>query len=362
MTVIVSAPTGLEAAGALAERMLGAALGTLDLACVHIGHRLGLYDALSRDEPRTAAQIAARADTDERYTREWLEQQAATGIVACEDPDATPLRFTLPDGHDIALTDPESLASVHGVVRATIGALSALERLIDAFPTGEGVPYADFGTDMREGIAEANLPRFTHCLADWLRAVPDVHERLNQPDAHIADIACGVGHSSRAIARAYPRAHVDGFDSDSASIDRARAHHGNDRTRFFVQDASDPALHGAYDLVTIFQALHDMNHPVEALKTARSLLAPGGALIVADEKVPHAFSAPSEDPLERLAYGFSVLHCLPVGRTAPGAAATGTVMRLHTVEAYARAAGFDGVEILPVEDEFWWFYRLTPPA
>jgi SAM-dependent methyltransferase len=362
MTVILSPPTGLEAAGALAERMFGAALGTLDIACVHVGHRLGLYDALSPDEPRTAAEVAQRADTDERYTREWLEQQAATGIVACEDPNSTPLRFTLPDGHEIALKDPESPASVHGLVRATIGALSALEQLIDAFPTGAGVPYADFGVDMREGIAEANLPRFTHELAGWLHSIPDIHQRLCQPDAHVADMACGLGHSSRAIARAYPRAHVDGFDSDVASIERARAHEGNDRTRFFVQDASDPALHGAYDLVTIFQALHDMNHPVEALRTARSLLAPGGALLVADEKVPHAFSAPTEDPMERLAYGFSVLHCLPVGRTAPDAAATGTVMRLHTVEAYAQAAGFEAVEVLPVEDDFWWFYRLRPRA
>ncbi len=113
--------------------------------------------------------------------------------------------------------------------------------------------------------------------------------------------------------RAYPLAHVDGFDDDPSSIARARAYRA-DRVRFFVQDAADPALDGSYDLVTIFQAVHDMSHPVQALRTARGLLAPGGTVIVADERVPEAFSAPSEDPHERLAYGFSMLHCLPVGR------------------------------------------------
>lgn len=359
MTVIVSPPTGAEAAGALAERILGSAIATLDIACIHLGHRLGLYQALSTDEPRTAAEVAERANLDERYTREWLEQQAATGILACEDPRANPLRFTIPDGHDIALLDSESLASVAGFVRVTIGALSALPQLIDAFPTGAGVPFADYGTDLREGVAETNLPMYTHLLPDWLRAVPDVHARLQEPDAHVADIACGVGHSTRAIARAYPLAHVDGFDDDHASIERARSYDG-DRTRFYVQDAADPSLNGSYDLVTIFQAVHDMSHPVEALETARKLLAPQGALIVADEKVPHAFSAPTEDPMERIAYGFSVLHCLPVGRVAHDAAATGTVMRPHTLEAYAIEAGFESLEILPIENDFWRFYRLNP--
>jgi SAM-dependent methyltransferase len=359
MTVIASPPTGVEAAGALAERVLGSALATLDIACIHLGHRLGLYKALSTTEPRSAAEVAARAGLDERYTREWLEQQAASGILACEDPEAKPLRFSIPEGHDIALLDPESLASVAGFVRLTIGALSALPQLIEAFPAGAGIPYADYGADLREGVAETNLPLYTHQLPDWLKAVPDVHARLQQPNARVADIACGIGHSTRAIARAYPLAHVDGFDDDPSSIERARSY-DQERTRFYVQDASDASLEGSYDLVTIFQALHDMTYPVEALETARSLLAPGGALIVADQKVAHAFSAPSEDPVEKLGYGFSVLHCLPVGRVAHDAAATGTVMRPHTVEAYAVEAGFDRVEILPIENDFFRFYRLIP--
>ena len=109
--------------------------------------------------------------------------------------------------------------------------------------------------------------------------------------------------------------------------------------RFFVQDASDPGLEGTYDLVTIFEALHDMARPVEALRTARGLLAEGGSVIVGDEKVAESFTVPG-DELERLNYGFSVLHCLAVGREDEHSAATGTVIRPHTVDEYARDAGF----------------------
>jgi 2-polyprenyl-3-methyl-5-hydroxy-6-metoxy-1,4-benzoquinol methylase len=130
--------------------------------------------------------------------------------------------------------------------------------------------------------------------------------------------------------------------------------------RFFCQDASDDALTGTYDLVTIFEALHDMARPVEALRAARALLAKGGSVLVADERAGEHFTAPAEDPLDRLFYGFSVLHCLPVGRVDQPSAATGTVMRPHTLREYADAAGFSRAEVLPIEHDVWRFYRLIP--
>jgi 2-polyprenyl-3-methyl-5-hydroxy-6-metoxy-1,4-benzoquinol methylase len=164
------------------------------------------------------------------------------------------------------------------------------------------------------------------------------------------------------LAAAYPLARVDGFDSDEASVAAARALAAErgvgDRVRAFVQDASDEGLDGEYDLVTIFEALHDMAHPVEALRSARRMLAPGGSVIVADERVADRFGAPA-DEIERLNYGFSVLHCLAVGREDDHSACTGTVMRAGTVERYARDAGFAGFEVLPIEHDFWRFYRLS---
>jgi 2-polyprenyl-3-methyl-5-hydroxy-6-metoxy-1,4-benzoquinol methylase len=251
------------------------------------------------------------------------------------------------------------------MARLAIGSLAILPRLLDAFVTGAGIPYADYGPDVREGIADANRPLFTQLLGtEWLPAVPEVHGRLTSAPARVADLACGCGWSSLSIARAYPSVQVDGLDEDAASVAQARRNAqdaGLDgRVRFFCQDAADDTLTGAYDLVTIFEALHDMARPVEALRAARGLLVEGGSVIVADERAGEHFTAPAEDPLDRLFYGFSVLHCLPVGRIDRPSAATGTVMRPHTLREYADAAGFRHAEVLPIEHDVWRFYRLIP--
>jgi 2-polyprenyl-3-methyl-5-hydroxy-6-metoxy-1,4-benzoquinol methylase len=126
---------------------------------------------------------------------------------------------------------------------------------------------------------------------------------------------------------------------------------------FELRDAGAPGKAASYDLVTAFETIHDMSDPVAALAAMRALVAPGGAVLIADERVAEAFTAPG-DELERFMYGWSVLHCLPVGRVDPPALGTGTVMRPDTLRQYARQAGFSGVDILPVEHDFWRFYRL----
>jgi len=156
---------------------------------------------------------------------------------------------------------------------------------------------------------------------------------------------------------------VDAIDVDAESIETARANVAAagvaDRVRPVVLDASDPELGGRYELVTIFEALHDMNHPVGALQAARNSLAEGGSVVIADERVAERFIAPG-DELERFNYGWSVLHCLAVGLLDENSAGTGTVMRPDTVRAYAAEAGFGRVEVLPIEHDFWRFYRLVP--
>jgi SAM-dependent methyltransferase len=340
----------------------------MELATIHVGERLGLYRALAEAGPLTASGLAARTHTDARYVREWLEQQAAAGLLACPEgeADAAPgeRRFSLPAGHDEALLDPHSLAGIAGLVRLEMGILSTVPRLIEAFRTGEGIPYPDFGEDTREGIAGVNRPLFVYGLGDWIEELPDVHARLSRPPAaRVADVACGMGWSTLALARAYPLAHVHGFDVDAASIARARENAAEagleDRVTFHVHDAADPSLAGSWELVTIFEALHDMAHPVEALRAARHMLAEGGCVLVGDELTAEAFTAPA-DPLERFMYGFSVLHCLPVGREDEHSAGTGTVIRPHTVRAYATEAGYREVTVLPIEHDFWRFYRLDP--
>jgi 2-polyprenyl-3-methyl-5-hydroxy-6-metoxy-1,4-benzoquinol methylase len=236
-------------------------------------------------------------------------------------------------------------------------------RLVSAFRTGEGVGWEDYGNDMREAQAAINRPAFmTSLVTEWFAAVPDLDARLrSDPPARIADVACGFGWSSIAMAKGYPKVEVTGLDLDEPSIDAARRNPEavalGDRVRFEVRDAADLALAGRFDLVTILEALHDMSHPVDALRAARALLADGGSVIVVDERVAEAFTAPGDD-VERIMYGWSVLSCLPGGRTAEGSAATGTVMRPATLRAYGEAAGFTSIEILPIEHDFFRFYRL----
>ena len=346
---------------ALVERLFGASLGALDVLAVYLGVRLGLYRALDDLGRATPEQLAATAGLNERYVREWLEQQARSGILEV-DGDR---RFSLPEGHAEPLLDETSLNSVAPFGKFVVACVRPIDALLDAFRTGEGIPYADYGADMHEGQAEFTRPMFEHLLGtEWLPAVPDVHERLQaDPPARVADVACGEGYSSLAIARAYPKVHVDGIDLDEASIDAAEEHLAGsgleDRVSFHHKDAADADLQEQYDLVYMHESLHDMSYPVDVLRACRGLLAEGGAIVVGDERVADSFSEPGDD-VERLYYGFSVFHCLPVGMVGEGAAGTGTVMRAGTVKRYAEKAGLSGFEVLPIENDFYRFYKLTP--
>jgi SAM-dependent methyltransferase len=363
----VSAVTAEGRRDALVERIFGAAVATFDLFGVYLGDRLGLYRALADRGPLTASGLAEAARVDERYAREWLEQQAASGILDVENLEAAAgeRRFHLPPGHEEPLLDETSLNYVAPFGSFAIAATRPIDELLDAFRTGAGVPYEAYGADLYEGQERFSRPLFDNLLgSEWLPAVPDVHERLlSEPPARVADVACGCGRSTIALARAYPRAVVDGIDLDEASIGKARENlvgsGVEDRVTFHHRDASDPELAGRYDLALIFEALHDMSRPIDVLRAVRGLLAEGGSLIVGDELVADRFTAPAGD-VERFYYGISVMHCLPVGMVGDDPAGTGTVMRSETLERYGREAGFGEVEILPIENDFWRFYRLRP--
>jgi SAM-dependent methyltransferase len=351
---------------ALAERIFDATLSTLEIAAIHIGDRLGFYRSLDAQGPATSSELAAATETAERYVREWLEQQAVAGFVSVADPAAPPedRRYGLPTAHRPIFVEDNDLNYLAPLARLAVGVLGPLEDLLAAYRGGEAVPYEAYGADVREGVAELNRPQFLNLLADWVESIPEIDDRLrSQPPAQVADLACGSAWSSIALARAYPGVTVDAIDVDPGSIEDARANIAAaglaDRVRATAQDASDPELPGTYELVTIFEALHDMNHPVQALQTARRSLAPGGSVMIADERVAERFTAPG-DEIERFNYGWSVLHCLTVGMLDEDSAGTGAAIRADTVRAYAAAAGFTSVDELPIEHDFWRFYRLVP--
>lgn len=371
MTGVVEAPsaeTDEETTGALVGRLFEAALGAVDIVSVYLGDRLGLYRALAEAGAQTSAELASHAGIHERYAREWLEQQAVTGILEVDDPTTADgeRRYSLSPAHAEALINLDSMFSISPLARSVVAATQALPQVMEAFRTGGGIEWSDFGPDMIESQGDFNRPWILNLLGtDYLPSIPDVHDRLQaDPPARVADVACGVGWASVAIARAYPKVRIDGFDPDERSIEIARGLAKEagvgDRVQFEVRDGASIGTEGPYDLVIAIESIHDLSRPVEVLASIRQSLGTNGTLIVADEKVGEAFTAPG-DMVERFMYGVSFLVCLPAGLAEQPSAATGTVMRPETLRRYAAAAGFKQVEILDqVQHDFLRFYRLTP--
>lgn len=347
------------------ERLFRDMLGAVTTANVAIGERLGLYRVLQASGPLTSSGLASQAGISERYAREWLEQQAADGVLEVANPAANPAerQFTLPAGHASILADREDLDFMAPFARLIMSGAAQLPGIVEAFRTGGGVPWDQYGDDMREAQGDANRPLFLHQLAqDYLSAIPDAAAILGRDgEVGVAEIGSGMGWAAIGLARAYPNVRVDGYDLDGPSVVRANEHAEQegvaDRVRFFNQDAG--TAQGTYDLVTAFECLHDMPRPVDVLGAMRSMLAPGGACVVMDERAGEEFTAPA-DEVERLLYGISVLVCLPDGMSHPPSVGTGTVMRPGTLDAYAQDAGFTSLEQLDLEHPLFRFYRLHP--
>jgi 2-polyprenyl-3-methyl-5-hydroxy-6-metoxy-1,4-benzoquinol methylase len=354
-----------ERRDALVARLFTNAVGAFDLFSVYLGDRLGLYRALADGGAMTSVELADATAVHERYAREWLEQQAASDLLEMVDGDGEQRRFRLPEAHQEVLLEVSSLNYTAPMARAVLASVRPIDALLDAFKGGNGVPYAAYGEDLHESQAAFTRPLFENLLGkEWLPSVPELHERLlADPPARVADIACGQGRSSIEIARAYPKVNVDGIDADHASIERAREHlEGSEvehQVTFHERDAADAELAGRYDLVTVFEALHDMSYPVDVLRAARELLNDRGVVFIGDERAEESFTVPASE-VERLFYGFSVFHCLPVGMVGDRAAGTGTVMRPNTVRRYAGEAGFSSCDVMPIENDFWRFYLLRP--
>jgi 2-polyprenyl-3-methyl-5-hydroxy-6-metoxy-1,4-benzoquinol methylase len=350
----------------LVGRLFEASLGMFEVMAVYLGERLGLYRALHEGGPATPSDLATRAGIDGRYAREWLEQQAVSGMLDVDD-EAAPSeerRYGLPDDFTAPLLDPDSAASMAPLVRAVVACSAALPQLVEAYRSGRGVEWADYGPDMIEGQGDFNRPWLRDSFASTiLPAIPALHARLTA-GGRVADVACGVGWAAIAIAVGYPGVTVDGFDLDPASIELARANAEMagvaDRVHFQVRDAGDAAAVGQYDVAVVIEAIHDLARPVEALSAIRRMLRPGGIALVADEKTQDRFTAPASE-IERLYYGFSILTCLPAAMNDRPTAATGTVLRADGMRALASGAGFARVDALAEPSlEMLRFYTLEP--
>ncbi|MEN3265779.1 class I SAM-dependent methyltransferase [Pseudonocardia sp.] len=355
-TATASGPT----AEAFGERLFDALLGAQLVQAAYLGDRLGLYRALAADA-LTPPELAARTGTAERYAREWLEHQAVAGVLTVDDATAAAheRRFRLPPGHAEVLTDVLSPNHVLPLARMVAGVGQHMDALVGAYRSGGGVSWAEFGTDAREAQAAANRPLFLGALPrEYLPSVPVIREVLER-GGRVADVGCGFGWSAIGLALAHPDVTVDGYDVDGPSIAAARRNALEagvaERVRFHRADAA--TAQGRYDLVTAFECIHDMPAPVGVLATMRDIAAPDGVVLVVDERVAETFHAPG-DEVEQLMYGWSITCCLPDGLAHTPSVGTGTVMRPDILRRYAREAGYADIEILPIDDDFFRFYRL----
>ena len=347
-----------------AERIFTALVGAMDLNAMYLGDRLGLYRALAEGGAQTPAQLATRAGILPRYSREWCEAQAASGFLLCADPQAEPddRVFELPEAMREIMLDPDSLSHLAPSVRCTVVAGRVLPELMATYRGERTFGWEDFGPEMRQGQADANRPIFRALLVqDWLQRLPELRDRLASPGSRVAEVGCGMGWASIALAQGIAGLHVDGYDIDAPSVEAAR-HYAEaegvaDRVAFHVADISDVQDGPAYDAVFAFECLHDMSRPVEALAAMRNL-ARGADVLVVDERTEDAFT-PNASLMERLLYGYSLTVCLPDGMSATPSAGTGTVMRSATLREYADAAGFADVEVVDLEHEQFRLYRLS---
>ena len=349
----------------MVEKVFSSVLGGMEAVSIAIGDRLGYYRALDGAE-MTSPELASATGTSERYTREWLEQQAVCGYLEMVAPGGSrERRFALAPGVAEALARPDELTTTAPLARMLAAAAAQWTRIADGARAGRGLGWQEYGADMRESQADVNAPPLRRLLADeWLPAgLPDVHRRLEAGQAlRIADVGCGAGWASIGLAARFPQVSVDAFDVDGPTVALAgrniEAAGLADRVRVLQADLADGPPSPGYDLTLAVECIHDMAHPVPVMATMRRMTNPDGAVLVVDEKVADEFTAPGDD-VERLMYGYSTLICLPDAMSGNPEDATGTVMRRSILERYAKDAGFDRVETLPVEHDMWRFYRLS---
>ncbi|MCX5404028.1 methyltransferase domain-containing protein [Streptomyces sp. NBC_01298] len=314
----------------------GAAVRGLTVA---LGERLGLYRALAEAGPLTAAGLAERTGIAKRYAEEWLHAQLSAGYVE-RHPSAD--TYTLPADHVAVLADPKAVTFAAGFFTALKALYATEDLLVDAYRSGDGVGWAEHDPALDTGMGSFFQPTYEHRLVpDWLPALHGVTSKL-AAGGTVADVGCGVGHTTLLIAKAFPQATVHGFDysEEAISIARQLAEEAglSDRVVFDVAAADDYPGSG-YDLVTFFNALHDMGDPVAAAQHVHKSLDGEGTWMLVESNVSPA-DIDTQTPAARMFMALSAVMCLPVAVAQRGPHALGNHSGEKAFRAIAEEAGF----------------------
>jgi SAM-dependent methyltransferase len=312
---------------------------TLNAALVVMGDKLGLYRALAGSGPLTPAELAERTGTAERYVREWLNAQAAGGYV---EYDAGTEAYTLPPEQAVALTDESSPAYLPGFFQIALGSVIDSPRITDAARSGAGYGWHEHGHDVHEGCERFFRPGYNaNLIGSWLPALEGVVAKLER-GARVADVGCGHGASTILMAQAFPESTFVGSDYHDGSIAtaRTRAEQAGVADRAEFETAGAAGFSGrAYDLVTMFDCLHDMGDPVGAARHVRDALAPDGTWMIVE---PAAGDRVEDNlnPIGRAFYGFSTLLCTPASLSQEVGLALGAQAGEARIREVVESAGF----------------------
>ena len=332
------APINEDKMNAFLGKVVGDFGAALSSSLVYIGQKLGLYKALASGEAVTSSELAAKTSTNERYVREWLINQAASGYV---DYDVKSGRYSLAPEQAMALTDESSPFYVGGGFYVIKAMTHAVNRIEDAFKNGGGMLWGEHDPDLFVGTERFFRPGYAaHLIATWIPSLTGVEERL-KAGGKVADIGCGHGSSTIIMSQAYPNSRFWGFDNHEKSIETARQRAEDagvsDRVTFGVANANE-LPDEQYDMVAFFDCLHDMGDPTGACKRAYEVLnADGSALIVepmAGNTVEENFNI-----IGRTFAGASTL-CCTANSMALGGPALGAVAPESAIRDVVLAGGF----------------------
>ena len=306
---------------------------------VVIGEKLGLYKALATG-PMTAAQLAGKTKTDERYIREWLSSQAAGGYVTYDEKTG---QFSLTQEQAFALANEDSPAYLPGAFELALGSLNAVPRITESFRTGAGMGWHEHTDGVFHGCEKFFRPGYAaNLVSAWIPALHDVKAKL-EAGARVADVGCGKGASTILMAKAYPKSYFFGFDYHDKSIEAAREsakRNGvDDRVTFEVAKAKEfPGKN--YDLVAVFDCLHDMGDPIGAAAHVRQSLAKDGTWMIV-EPFANDNLKDNLNPVGRVYYSFSTLLCTPCSRSQEVGLCLGAQAGEARIREVVTSAGFN---------------------
>jgi len=344
--------------GAFMEKALGDAAGLFAGVLTMVGDRLGLFRALADGGPASPAELAARAGVNERYALEWLRGLRAAGYLELEADG----RYSLPAEHAQVLAVEDGPFFLGGAYEVTFGYLQPIERLIEAFRDGGGVPQSAYPHETWHGMCRFTRPFYDHLLVQqWVPAIQGLQERLER-GVRWADVGCGAGLALIRLAQAFPSSTFVGYDAFDGQLALARQEAAaagvEDRVRFEVLDAA-AGLPERYDVVSTFDVVHDAVDPEALVRAVRDALAPDGIYVLLEM---NSADDPEENvgPVAALMYGVSIVYCMTTS-LAHGGHGLGTLgLPEARVRELCSDSGFGAVERIPLVDPFNALYAIRP--